>query len=177
ISNYCIGANGAVNSVFIFSDRPIEEIKVLNLDPQSRTSNNLAKVLLKNYWKLNPELKASDKEEHQQAFVEIGDRTFGKHDHYPFTYDLAEEWLNYTGLPFVFAVWASNKILPEKFISSFNKALEYGLNHRKEVISNLPTFKNFDLDNYLMERIDFNLDLEKQKALTMFLGLVKALDE
>lgn len=177
ISDYCIGANGAVNSVFIFSDRPIEKIEVLHLDPQSRTSNNLAKVLLKNYWKLNPELKASEKEEHQQAFVEIGDRTFGKHDQYLFTYDLAEEWRNFTGLPFVFAVWASNKMLPKKFISSFNKALEYGLNHRKEVIDKLPTFENFDLENYLMERIDYDLDLEKQKALTMFLGLVKALDD
>ena len=37
------------------SNKPIEEIRTLQLDPQSRTSNNLAKVLLKNFWKINPE--------------------------------------------------------------------------------------------------------------------------
>ena len=48
VSDYCIGAVGAVNSVFVFSNlRDIREAKVLQLDPQSRTSNNLAKVLVK----------------------------------------------------------------------------------------------------------------------------------
>lgn len=177
ISDYCIGANGAVNSVFIFSDRPIDKIKILHLDPQSRTSNNLAKVLLKNYWKLNPELEVSEKEEHGQAFVEIGDRTFGKHDLYPFVYDLAQEWQNFTGLPFVFAVWAANKALPINFISSFNKALEYGLDHRKEVISSLPKYCNFDIADYLIHRIDYNLTSEKRQALAKFLDLVAKLDK
>ena len=47
ISNYCIGANGAVDSVFIFSNKPILEIETLQLDAQSNTSNLLSKVLLK----------------------------------------------------------------------------------------------------------------------------------
>ncbi len=51
VSGYCIGAVGAVNSVFIFSNCDIKDVKTLQLDPQSRSSNNLAKVLLKNYWK------------------------------------------------------------------------------------------------------------------------------
>jgi len=177
ISDYCIGANGAVNSVYIFSDRPIEEVEVLHLDLESRTSNNLAKVLLMFYWKLKPEILSTNEGLNKQAFVEIGDRTFGKHDQYPFAYDLAAEWFSYTGLPFVFAVWASNKILPTRFVDSFNKALKYGLDHRKEVIGTLPTFDNFDVENYLMERIDYDLNSEKRKALDLFLDLVKRLDE
>ena len=51
VSDYCIGAVGAVNSVFIFSNCEIKDVKTLQLDPQSRSSNNLAMVLLKNYWK------------------------------------------------------------------------------------------------------------------------------
>src|SRR6201996_7241231 len=51
VSDYCIGAVGAVNSVFIFSNCDVKDIRTLQLDPQSRSSNNLAKVLLKNYWK------------------------------------------------------------------------------------------------------------------------------
>src|SRR5471030_1855760 len=51
VSAYCIGAVGAVNSVFIFSNCDINNVKTLQLDPQSRSSNSLAKVLLKNFWK------------------------------------------------------------------------------------------------------------------------------
>src|SRR5690606_7866050 len=51
IGDYCIGSDGAVNSVFIYSQKPIEEISTLLLDIQSRTSNGLARILLKHYWK------------------------------------------------------------------------------------------------------------------------------
>src|SRR5690606_22633541 len=104
----CIGANGAVNSVFIFSNCPIKEIKYLQLDPQSKSSNNLALILLKNFWKIEPELVYKAKEYGlsqypKTAFVQIGDRTFGKIDKYSYVYDLAQEWKNYTNLEFVFA--------------------------------------------------------------------------
>src|SRR5574338_133967 len=50
-SDYCIGSDGTVASVCIFCDVPIGEVKKVYLDYQSRTSVNLAKVLLKEYWK------------------------------------------------------------------------------------------------------------------------------
>jgi chorismate dehydratase len=172
IADYCIGAVAAVNSVFIFSDKPVDQIKTLRLDSQSRTSNALAKVLLKNYWQQQPEFVTSGEAD---AFVEIGDRTFGKKEQYKYAYDLAEEWIKFTGLPFVFAVWAANKPVPQDFMTEFNEALKYGLDHRKEVISTLPAASNFDLDDYLMHRIDFTLDAKKREALEKFLGLVKDL--
>ncbi len=46
ITNVCIGASGSVASVCLFSDVPIEEIKFIYLDYQSRTSVALLKVLL-----------------------------------------------------------------------------------------------------------------------------------
>lgn len=172
ISNYCIGANGAVDSVFIFSNKPIQEIKTLQLDPQSRTSNNLAKVLLKNFWKINPEFV-----DHNQAdaFVQIGDRTFGKKEQFLYPYDLAQEWLNFTGLPFVFAVWASNKPISETFKISFNEALKLGLDHIEEVLKTLNKVENFDLNNYLMKKVDFILDDGKLKAIIKFHQMIKAL--
>jgi len=172
ISNYCIGARGKVDSVFIFSNKPIQEISTLQLDAQSRTSNNLSKVLLKYHWKINPELVNSDLAD---AFVQIGDRTFANRDHYPYQYDLAAEWFNFTGLPFVFAVWASNKPIPEDFKIAFNDALKYGLDHRKEVIAGLPKIENLDLEDYLTRKVDFNLDEQKLIALEKFLGLIRTL--
>jgi chorismate dehydratase len=172
ISNYCIGANGAVDSVFIFSNKPIAEIKTLQLDPQSRTSNHLAKVLLKNFWKINPEFVDHDQAD---AFVQIGDRTFGKKEQFLYPYDLAQEWFNFTGLPFAFAVWASNKPISETFKISFNAALKLGLDHIEEVLISLNKVENFDLDNYLMRKVDFILDDEKLKAIIKFHQLIREL--
>lgn len=172
ISNYCIGATGAVDSVFIFSNKPITEVPIVKLDIQSRTSNNLAKVLLKHYWGVNPEMVLH---EPADAFIQIGDRTFGKKDQYAYRYDLAEEWQNFTGLPFVFAVWAANKEIPESFVADFNAALKYGLDHRKEVIAAIPQTENFDVDDYLTNRIDYLLDSKKFEALAKFQKLIKDL--
>jgi chorismate dehydratase len=172
ISDYCIGATGAVNSVFIFSNKPIQEIKTLRLDLQSRTSNNLARVLLKNYWKQPVELVDS---QDADAFVEIGDRTFGKKGSYPFAYDMGEEWMNFTGLPFAFAVWAANKLLPQEFIKEFNEAMKFGLDNRDKVINDLPKREDFDIAHYLNHSIDFMLTREKKEAIARFHHYIKEL--
>jgi chorismate dehydratase len=180
LTDYCIGANGPVNSVFIFSNCAIEDVKHIQLDPESRSSNNLAKVLLKNYWKIDPEqiINATDyaaSNDPHTAFVQIGDRTFGKPEKYPFVYDLAGEWQKFTGLPFVFAAWIANKPIPAEFVTEFNKSLRYGLDHREEVLKELPGRNDFDLEDYLMHKLDFDLNVDKKKALYMFLDYIKAL--
>jgi len=180
VSDYCIGAVGAVNSVFIFSNCDIKDVKILQLDPESRSSNNLARVLLKNYWKAD-HLMIADAPDYSQsndpntAFVQIGDRTFGKKEKYPFVYDLAEEWQKFTGLPFVFAAWIANKPIPVEFMAELNKSLKYGLDHRSELLKELPVRQDFDLEDYLMHKLDFELTEDKKKALYLFLEYVKAL--
>jgi len=180
VSDYCIGATGAVNSVFIFSNCPIDNIKTLQLDPESRSSNNLALVLLKNYWQLKPALITdsadySTSTDINTAFVQIGDRTFGKKNKYAYVYDLAEEWQKFTGLPFVFAAWIANKSIPRDFITEFNTSLKYGLDHRANLFAELPTRNDFDLHDYLLNKIDFALTEEKKQALFLFLDYIKAL--
>ena len=56
ISDYCIGANGVVDTVCLFSDVPFDEIEGALLDYQSRTSVELLKILLKEYWRVSPKL-------------------------------------------------------------------------------------------------------------------------
>lgn len=180
VSDYCIGAEGPVNSVFIFSNCEIKDVKRLQMDPESRSSNNLAKVLMKNFWKINPELilnaqdytQSSDPE---TACVLIGDRTFGKKEKYKYVYDLAEEWKKFTGLPFCFAAWIANKPIPKEFVNEFNQVLKFGLDHRAQVIKELPARNDFDLEDYLMHKLDFNLTEGKKEALHLFLNYVKEL--
>ena len=180
VSDYCIGAVGAVDSVFIFSNCPINEIQTLQLDPQSRSSNNLAKVLLKNFWKIKCTLVSnaidySTSLEPHTALVQIGDRTFGKKDKYPFAYDLAAEWQHFTGLPFLFAAWVANKNIPQDFMDEFNAALKFGLDHRKELFKELNKPADFDVEDYLTHKIDYPLTDDKRKALHLFLDYVRNL--
>ena len=114
ISDYCIGANGKVDSVKLFSQVPLNEITHVLLDYQSKTSVTLVQVLNKHYWKMpftfiNATIGFEQNIQGTTAAVIIGDRTFGIQNQYPYQYDLAEEWKKYTNLPFVFACWASCK--------------------------------------------------------------------
>ena len=176
ISDYCIGANGAVDTVCLYSDVPIEEIESIVLDYQSRTSVALLKILLKEYWQLNPELKKANVgfEENikgNHAALVIGDRAFALNTKYAYIYDLSAIWKKMTGLPFVFAAWVANTELPQDFIISFNKALEKGLSNIDKALAlegnSYPNCKN--PEDYLNNKISYNLDVEKQKGMDLFL--------
>src|SRR3546814_8807251 len=75
------------SSDLLFSRKPLEEIKTIRTDGHSRTSNLLARVLASRYWKSNATFGNTTDAD---AFVLIGDRTFGLKDEYPYVYDLAE---------------------------------------------------------------------------------------
>ncbi len=171
IGSYCIGSVGAVNSVFIFSEVPASEIKTVKLDPQSRTSNNLAKVLLKFHFKVNVEF-TTDQTASTDAIVLIGDRTFGRKGDFAFAYDMGEEWMKLTGLPFTYAAWVANKPIPQYFVDEFDKALAFGLNHKAEVIAALTSRNDFDLEDYLMNKLDFDFTNDKRIALELFLAYI-----
>lgn len=174
-TDFCIGTEGAVDSVFIFANKPIEEVKTLRLDKQSRTSNGLARVLIKNYWKKEVEL-VTDESVEPDAYVLIGDRTFGKKSSVPYIYDLGKEWFNFTGLPFAFALWVSNKKLPDSFVQQFNEALAYGVEHATDVIVGLPEFEGFDYTKYLTQHLNFHLTDKKREAVQLYLSYLKELD-
>jgi chorismate dehydratase len=174
VGDYCIGSVGAVNSVFIFSNVPAQEIKTLKLDSHSRTSNNLAKVLLKFYFKVDVEF-TTDLEADTDAIVLIGDRTFGKKDQYAYVYDMGQEWMDFTGLPFVYAAWVANKEIPEAFVADFNRALKLGLDNRPALLKQLPATPNFDLEDYLLHKLDFVLTDKKREALDLFLSYIAQL--
>jgi len=176
ISDYCIGCEKEVKSVAIYSDKPIEELTHIYLDYHSRTSVQLAQILMKKYWKLNPVFLPAkegfiDKIGETTGAVVIGDRTIELDEKHPYKYDLGEHWYNHTGLPFVFAAWVSNKPLPDAFVKKFNAALEAGVQHIPQLVYLLPTpDKGFDLKEYFEKNISYHLDKSKRKALSLFLS-------
>ncbi|MDP1801577.1 MAG: menaquinone biosynthesis protein [Bacteroidota bacterium] len=182
-TDFCIGANGKVDSVKLYSQVPLNEIKTVMLDYQSKSSITLTKVLFKFFWKekvdyfdAKPGFENEIKD--TNAAVVIGDRTFNLNGNYKYEYDLAEEWKKFTGLAFVFAAWVSTEKLPTEFIQEFNSVLKFGIDNIIEAIdeeSNVKDLSKIQTIEYLTKRIDYNLDQEKRKALELFLSYIKQL--
>jgi chorismate dehydratase len=87
-----------------------------------------------------------------------------------YEYDLSEGWQSLTGLPFVFAVWASRKKLSPETEATFTTALRHGLANIDDVVKyNAPHYPGVDVNGYLTRSISYNLDLEKRKAIELFL--------
>ena len=173
ITDYCIGADGEVASVAIFSEVPIEQVETVLLDYQSSTSVTLAKLLLKEYWQ--KEVVLEDAGEDFRSFITgttagivIGDRALEQRKHSAYIYDLGSAWKAHTGLPFVFAAWVANKQLGKDFEDAFNRANGYGVSHIDEVIAENP-YDCYDLKKYYTQNISYRLDDEKRKGLALFL--------
>jgi chorismate dehydratase len=179
ISDFCIGAVREVKTVLLLSRVPLEQIRQVSLDFDSRTSVELVKVLARHHWKIEPQwenLKAGDaaSPDHIESLVAIGDKTFEIRRHFPYVYDLASAWIDFSGLPFVFAVWISRKKLPDDALLQFTNALGYGVSHKSECIGyfhdQLPGCG--DCLSYLEQNISYEFDSKKREGLNKFLSLL-----
>jgi len=178
ISDFCIGADGAVATVCIYGEVPIEEMTHIYLDHHSRTSAMLTRLLLQEYWQqdvvvLDATEGYIDQIGGTTGGLVIGDRTIGLDERFNFVYDLGTIWKTHTGLPFVFAAWVSTKKLPDAFVERFNDALGEGMAHLPELQFLLPTpHPNFSLVDYFTHHIDYQLDGGKRAAMKRFLAFV-----
>ncbi|MGM0551508.1 MAG: menaquinone biosynthetic enzyme MqnA/MqnD family protein [Bacteroidota bacterium] len=185
IGNYCIGAYRSVRTVVLVGNVPVEQMRWIVQDTHSRTSVALAKVLAQHHWRIEPSWKHGSKafEHHlngnQEGGVVIGDKVFPIENKYPYQYDLAEEWFQMTGMPFVFAAWVANKPIAPEFEQALNQALEWGIQHIPQMLEASPELSDIpvDLSEYLTHSIQFNLDKDKRKALDAFLDYLKPLNQ
>src|SRR3954467_6625901 len=97
----CVSSEGAVDSIQLVSKLPLDEIQVVAVTPESATSVVLTKVLL-------PDAEHVPLEEPAEAKLLIGDAALKSAFEDPTPHhDLGRLWLERTGLPMVFAVWAA----------------------------------------------------------------------
>ncbi|PXF58497.1 MAG: hypothetical protein C4B58_06450 [Deltaproteobacteria bacterium] len=185
-----ISATGPVGSVILLSKVPIEELnkKLVLLTPQSATSVNLLHIILEDFLEIRPIFRTGNFKELSadpvaQAYLAIGDealRLRSNRDNL-FRSDLAKIWLDHTGLPFVFAVWAIREeiwiawpekihLLHKRLSECYHKGLE-----ELERISNLVAHKipmtSSDCMKYL-KGIELDLSEKKQLGLLHFFRLL-----
>ncbi len=178
VSDYCIAADYDVASVCLFSEVPVQKIETIYLDYQSRSSVALLKILMKEFWGINPLLIEAKDESYRTkinnttAALVIGDRAFEQRRLSTYVYDLSGEWRGMTGLPFVFAVWVSLKPMSDEWIQNFNSANAQGMQHL-EAIAERQKYSAFDLLTYFTHHISYTLTDERRKGLNRFLEMIR----
>jgi chorismate dehydratase len=178
--DYCLGANGKVNTVLLLSRVPLKEIKDIYLDFESATSVRLVKILAEHYWgkydinwrNINRQ-DTSDYIEYT-SLLAIGDKTFELVKEFEYKYDLAEEWYKFTGLPFVFACWMKRNTISGDNIVNLTMSLKYGVEHKLEAVRE---YKNrtgikVNLEEYVEKYMSYEFDSRKQEALGQFISLL-----
>lgn len=118
-----ISCDGPVRSVALFAKQPVGRLggSTILLSASSRTSVALLELLCRDVWKIKPQFAEARAEAQDlealgslphEAVLVIGDAALklAAAGIYPHRYDLGEEWKQWTGLPFVFAVWAAQRV-------------------------------------------------------------------
>jgi chorismate dehydratase len=177
LPDMCIAARHEVRSVLLVSRGPVEEIRRVALDQNSRTSATLVRILLRERYGLDPEYlhERPDPERmlgEADAALIIGDPALRVDRERYQIIDLAAEWSELTGLPFVFAVWA---VRPEVEIPDlpfyFKSSLRYGLSSLDTLVRESAAELGLDTSEvraYLTENLSFFLRQEEIEGLEEF---------
>lgn len=180
VPGVAVASKSKVRSVVLASNVPVEQVKTVALDTSSRTSVSLIRILFKEFYKIEAEFRPAAPDvpamlAANDAAVVIGDpaMTFQREGRH--VYDLAEEWRKFTGLPFVFAVWAIHAPEAEKLSGvDFAAARDEGRAHRPELAarySRMLGLPEDDLITYLTDNINYELDAENLAGLTRYYEL------
>lgn len=174
ITDYCIGCDGPVRTVSIYSHQPLNDIEQVVLYAESRTSNLLAQILNREYWKYPirflPALPVSPASPVLPGFLFIGDICFQKEKEFAYRTDLGLAWKEYSGLPFAFACWVSKEEIESSFIEKLNKVFAEGIASIDQ-LAFAPGMDEHVMKDYLRKNISYPLDVGKKEAMRLFFEL------
>lgn len=177
LPDLCVASHHEVRSVILVSRRPIEEVRKVALDQNSRTSAALLRVLLRERYRLDPEYvhERADAERmlaDSDAALLIGDPALKVTRERYRVLDLAGEWFSMTSLPFTFAVWA---VRPEVDLPDlpfyFKSSLRYGLSSLDNVVRESAAeldLESSEVRSYLTENLHYFLRREELAGLEEF---------
>jgi chorismate dehydratase len=181
ISNCCIGSNGAVRSVLLFSKKPIEQIQTIALDAASRSSITIGEILLRHFYRIEPVKQILPLDQNlndcpSDAFIVIGDRALAYRPSgvWNYRYDIGELWKEATGLPLVFAAWIGTESAWNiNAASALASARDRGLQNIETILetkTELPQSKEAILD-YYRRAIVYTMRQEERTGLQLFFDL------
>jgi chorismate dehydratase len=178
VSDACVAARGPVMSVKLYFRVPPAEVRTLALDEGSRTSAALARILLAQRFGAHPDLEplsleSALDETAADAVLLIGDRAMhAPAARFHTTWDLGEAWFAWTGLPFVFAMWATRAGTDlGDFSATLSAARDLGVKDAERIarrearILGIPERTATD---YLTRNLHFTLGPAERQGLALF---------
>jgi len=175
-----IACHGPVRSILLISARPANEIGKLAVDSSSRTSVELARVFLARRHHVEPEFVSHAP--NLEAMLRIADAALIIGDSalriepslLPYhVYDLGAEWVEMTGLPFVFAVWAGRKeVVTPEVVEIFQESCRFGRSHIEDIVASEAPRREFAPDlvrRYLTHHIVHELGPREYAGMDQFL--------
>ncbi len=168
-----IAASSEVRSVLLVSDVSRDRIRSVELDPASRTSAALTRILLKRVYAISPEYREKGGE--ADARLIIGDPALKTRLNGHVVLDLAAEWRAFSGHPFVFAFWAvrSEKATPE-VAAILRHSYEAGLAQFDSIVREESASSGLSaavVEDYLRHALHFELDAGDLEGLAAFYRL------
>ena len=175
-----IATDGAAQSVFVFSDRPLGELggAVIGITGETSTSVELLRVLLALKYEVAPRAWVT-LDEPSDAVLLIGDaaiRALTSGTRYARAIDLGTEWVEWTGLPFVFARWGvTTRVSADERRAlrlALDRALDQGLAALPEIgrARRDTGFDSAQVEAYL-RGFNYRLGVEEEKAIAEFVRL------
>lgn len=181
LPDVAIASRRAVRSILLVSSKPLDQIESVALDSSSRSSAALIQVLFARYWQREVRFTSADPQldnmlaKHDAALL-IGDPALQVERSRYLTWDLSEEWRNFTGKPFVFAFWAMRAgVAADGDIATiaevFSTSRDEGLLHIEEIAaewSGKLGLSRQTITQYLTENIHYYLDDESIAGMQLF---------
>jgi len=181
VSDACVACRGPVLSVKLYFRKPPREVRTLALDEGSRTSAALAQILLEELAGVRPETEplpigCGMDQTQADAVLLIGDRAIlSLADDAIETWDLGQKWVEWTGLPFVFAAWVARPDVPTGEVETrLAAARDRGRANLQQIAATEGPPLGIDVDrahSYLRDNLHFKLGREELAGLERFARL------
>ncbi|MEA1952269.1 MAG: menaquinone biosynthesis protein, partial [Planctomycetota bacterium] len=186
VSDACVGCNGAVESVKLYGRVPVSQIRTLAVDEGSRTSAALTRIMLAERFDIHPRIStlqigSSPSDSDADAVMLIGDRGMIPIDGpCEFVWDLGREWCDWTGLPFVFAMWIARGDLPDEHgkLAELQRLLslarDQGMGMLEEIAQSEAPLLGFSVEHchaYLRDNLTYRLGEAEHRGLQRFYEL------
>ena len=181
VSDACVAARGPVLSVKLYSRVPPGRIRTVALDEGSRTSATLTRVMLAERFGVTPRIEplplhSTTSDTKSDAILLIGDRAmFPLAEEFPVTWDLGQEWFEWTGLPFVFALWVARPGVDLDLVeAALSQARDRGVERAEEIAQRESPLLGLPLPttiHYLTHNLHFQLAAAERTGLRLFYEL------
>lgn len=178
VSTACIACRGPVLSVKLFSRTPPAEIRTLALDEGSRTSAALVQILLREQFGVRPQLTPlaigdALADSAADAVLLIGDRAIHSPvERFAEVWDLGDRWTEWTGLPFVFAMWTARAGVDLQGVeAALDEARDSGVAHLDEIARHESAPLGLTVPEcltYLRDNLHFFLGPRERRGLELF---------